>query len=92
MKDNFIVTDFQKLNDEYIVFNYDKLRGRIKEIFKTQSSFAVAMLMEESTLSNKLNNKVEFSSKEIIRACLLLSINLNEINPYFFNYEVQKTE
>ena len=84
--------DFAKVKDEDIVFDFSKLRGRIKEIYGTQTAFAVAMLMNEATLSNKLNNNVEFSPKEIIRACLLLSIELKDVNIYFFTLKVQKYE
>lgn len=80
------------MQDEDIVFDFSKLRGRIKEVYSTQSAFATAMLMNEATLSNKLNNNVEFSPKEIVRACLLLSIDMKEIDNYFFTLKVQKTE
>lgn len=84
--------DFSKIEDEDIEFDFSKLRGRIKEIYRTQTAFALAMLMNEATLSNKLNNNVEFSPKEIIRACLLLSIDFEEINIYFFTLKVQEVE
>ena len=84
--------DFSKIDDKDIVFDFSKLRGKIKEIYETQSAFAVAMLMNEATLSNKLNNNVEFSPKEIVRACLLLSIDLNKVDKYFFTLKVQKNE
>lgn len=81
------------MNDEDVVFDFSKLRGRIKEIYGTQTAFAVAMLMNEATLSNKLNNNVEFTLKEIYRACLLLCIDLEkELKAYFFTAKVQKTE
>lgn len=80
------------MENEDIIFDFSKLRGRIKEVYGTQTSFATAMLMNEATLSNKLNNNVEFSPKEIIRACMLLCINLEDIKPYFFTLKVQKTE
>ncbi len=77
---------------EVIEFDFNKLRGRIKEIYGTQTAFATAMLINEATLSNKLNNNVEFSSKEIIRACLLLCINFEDIKSYFFNLKVRENE
>ena len=89
---NSVKMDFSKIKDEDIEFDFSKLRGRIKEIYGTQTAFAIAMLMNEATLSNKLNNNVEFSPKEIIRACLLLSIKLEEVNIYFFTLKVQETE
>lgn len=82
----------QSLKDKEIIFDFSKLRGRIKEVYGTQMSFAIAMLMNEATLSNKLNNNVEFSPKEMYRACILLSIDLKEIKSYFFTLKVQKTE
>lgn len=80
------------INNEDIVFDFSKLKGRIKEIYGTQSSFAIAMLMNEATLSNKLNNNVEFSPKEIVRALLLLSIDFSKVKDYFFTLKVQKNE
>lgn len=80
------------MKDDEIVFDFNKLRGRIKEVYGTQTAFATAMLMNEATLSNKLNNNVEFSPKEIVRACLLLCIDLTEVKPYFFTLKVQETE
>lgn len=80
------------MQDKDIIFDFSKLRGRIKEIYGTQASFAVAMLMNDATLSNKLNNNVEFSPKEIVRACLLLCIDLKDVDMYFFTLKVQKTE
>lgn len=81
-----------KIRDEDIIFDFNKLKGRIKEIYGTQSAFAIAMLVDEATLSKKLNNRVEFSPKEIVRACLLLCIDLTEVDTYFFTLSVQKTE
>lgn len=81
------------MQEEEIIFDFSKLRGRIKEIYGTQTAFATAMLMNEATLSNKLNNNVEFSPKEIYRACVLLCIDLKkELTLYFFTPKVQKTE
>ncbi len=80
------------MEDKDIIFDFSKLRGRIKEIYGTQSAFAIAMLMNDATLSNKLNNNVEFSPKEIVRACLLLCIDLEKVDEYFFILKVQKTE
>lgn len=75
-----------------MAFDYSKLRGRIREIFKTQSSFAKEMGMSTTSLSTKLNNNVEFSQKEIDRAVKLLKISQEEIPAYFFTLEVQEPE
>lgn len=92
MINNNININFNKVKDKEIIFDFSKLRGRIKEVYGTQTAFAIAMLMNEATLSNKLNNNVEFSPKEIVRACLLLSIKFEEIDIYFFTFKVQKNE
>lgn len=92
MMNNNININFNEIKDKEIIFDFSKLRGRIKEVYGTQTAFAIAMLMNEATLSNKLNNNVEFSPKEIVRACLLLSIKLEEIDIYFFTFKVQKNE
>ena len=67
-----------------LIFDYSKVRGKIKEIFGTQAAFADVMKMSSVSLSEKLNNKVQFSQKEIDRACDLLQISKDEIPTYFF--------
>lgn len=38
-------------------YNYDKLKGRIKEIFDTQENFANAINISSASVNYKLNNK-----------------------------------
>lgn len=59
-------------------YNFDKLKGKIKEIFDTQNEFAIAMEMAPNTLSAKLNNLSEFTSNEISKAIKLLNIKSKE--------------
>lgn len=75
-----------------MAFDYSKLRGKIREIFKTQSAFAEAMGISSTSLSAKLNNKIEFSQKEIDKAVELLKIAKEDIPAYFFTLEVQEIE
>lgn len=79
------------MNDLDIKFDFSKLKGKIKEVFDTQVIFAKRMDMNESTLSNKLNNNAEFSTSEIVTACKLLGISLDRVDEYFFTVQVQKT-
>ena len=72
-----------------MAFNYNKLRGRIIEIFGTQKRFAKEMKVSERTLSLKLNNKIFFSQDEITIISELLKIESSEIQVYFFEKEVQ---
>lgn len=71
--------------------SYAKLRGKIREVFGTQEAFADAMEMSTVTLSQRLNNKVEWKTNEIAKACELLGIPLEEVAAYFFTIKVKKT-
>lgn len=73
-------------------FEYNKLRGRIREKFTTQEEFAAALGMSSVTLSSKLNGHTFFTQPQIKKACELLAINSNEVSDYFFVKMVQKTE
>lgn len=64
--------------------SYAKLKGKIKEIFGTQSAFALAMGMDNATLSGKLNNKTSWKDEEIEKACGLLNIPIEQVHEYFF--------
>lgn len=73
-----------------IKYNFDKLKGRIKEFYNTQNDFAKNMEMAPNTLSSKLNNQSYFSSEEISKAVELLNIN-NPIEAWniFFTEQVE---
>ena len=71
------------MDKEVTTFNFDRLTGRIIEKFKTRDNFATKIPMSIPTLINKLNGKVDFKSREIIRFCKLLNIEIDQI-PYFF--------
>ena len=64
--------------------SYSKLKGRIVEKFGTQAAFAAAMGWREALLSAKLNGKSQWSFSEVMKACELLEIPLNEAHLYFF--------
>lgn len=72
-------------------YNFDKLKGKIKEVYNTQNDFAKSMEMAPNTLSSKLNNQSYFSSEEISRAVELLKINNSaEAWSIFFTKQVEK--
>ena len=50
-------------------WKYDKLRGRIKEICGTQDAFAEKLGIGRVSLSQRLNNQLEFSQDEIFKSC-----------------------
>lgn len=67
-----------------LVFNYDRLVGRIIEKFKTRENFANLAKMSIPTLINKLSGRVDFKSKEIFIFCELLEIPLEQISYFFY--------
>ena len=60
------------------------LRGLIKAKFGTQGAFAVAMDMDESSLSKKLCGRSEWSRAEMEQACILLGKTMDDVPPLFF--------
>jgi hypothetical protein len=71
-----------------MAFDYSKLRGKIREVFKRQDLFAKAMRLSHTSVSLKLNNQREWTQKEISRAAELLGIRDDEITAYFFTLKV----
>lgn len=63
---------------------YNKLKGRIVEKFGTISNFAENLSFSRITLTNKLNGKFQFTSKEIEEMTEKLEISQEEIGKYFF--------
>lgn len=70
-------------------YNYDKLKGRVKEIFDTQENFANAINISTTSLNYKLNNKKKWTQNEIYNSILVLQIPNNEIINYFFTKKVE---
>lgn len=74
-----------------MAFNYKKLKGRIVEKYGNQSKFAEKFGISEQTMSLKLNNKVRFTSDDIVKATEMLDIVPEEVGTYFFTLEVSKS-
>lgn len=75
-----------------IEFDYSKLKGKIKEEMGTQTSLARKLEIDETTMSNKLNNNTYFTQVEIAKICTILHINFLNIPKYFFNQKVRENE
>ena len=71
-----------------VLMDYAVLVGKIKNKYKTHDKFAKAMCMSKSGLSAKLNNRRDFTSDEIRRACELLNISDADIPAIFFTRKV----
>lgn len=65
-------------------FTYNKLRGRIVEVFGSQADFAKAINTTEQTVTAKLAGRSGFSQEDIIKWCEALHIDQNDIGLYFF--------
>jgi hypothetical protein len=72
-----------------VIFNYAKLKGKIKEKYDRQDLFADELGISSVSLSAKLNNKVQFTQQEISKSCDLLDIAADEVHPYFFTQSVK---
>ena len=55
-------------------YDYRKLRGRIKEKFGTQAEFSKNIGLSEVSVSNKLNNVVDWGQDEMENAIHALEI------------------
>ncbi len=58
------------------------------EKYNSQTAFTKAFGVSENTLSLKLNNKIRFTTDDIIKISKMLEIPKNEIGQYFFTPEV----
>ena len=68
-----------------VQYDFSLLRGRIAQMFRSQSAFAREMGTPVPTLSRKLNNTSEFTGSEIDRAMQLLDIPGTDVRLYFFS-------
>ncbi|MGX8677706.1 MAG: DUF739 family protein [Sphaerochaetaceae bacterium] len=77
-----------KSNKEKWTMDYSKLRGKIREVYKTERAFADAMSLNNATLSQKLNGKRQWDVTEAVSACQLLGIAMTDFETYFFTQKV----
>lgn len=68
--------------------SYNKLRGKIREVFGTQEAFAEAIGISKASLSLRLNGKVKWTADEIEKAKDALGFDAKEIGDYFFTRKV----
>ena len=70
------------------MFEYKKLKGKIKEVYDTQAAVGEAMVMSRSALSQRLNGETQWTPVEIVKACGLLEIPIADAHLYFFALKV----
>jgi len=71
-----------------MVFDYSKLKGRMKEKGFTQEDVAKHVNKGKSTISLKLNNQSTFMQDEMAIIINLLDIPKEQIKEYFFTEKV----
>ena len=72
------------------MYDYSKLKGRIKEILGDQGKYAEILHMSNASISAKLNSKVPFSITEMDITIKALQIPKEQIYEYFFTKKVEK--
>ena len=65
-------------------FVYNKLRGRIVEMYGTQERFAEAIGLSNVSVSKKMTGQTQFSQNDIALWCEKLEIPLSDAGLYFF--------
>lgn len=65
-------------------YAYNKLKGRITEVFGTQAAFAKAVGLSKNSVSKKLAGKTEFSQSDVERWAKILRIERCEYGEFFY--------
>lgn len=65
-------------------FTYNKLRGRIVEMFGTQERFSEVIGLSNVSVSRKMTGRTQFSQSDIVLWCEKLEIPIKEVGLYFF--------
>lgn len=73
-----------------MVFKYNKLRGRIVEVYGSQSKFSEIIGQSEQNITAKLAGRSSFTQDNIVTWCKALNIDQADIGNYFFTLEVSK--
>lgn len=74
------------------VFDFSELLGRIIAKYGSRAAFAKAMGMKETVLSGRLSCKTYFSPEEVLQACELLGIPLDDIPHFFYTLKFHFSE
>lgn len=70
------------------MLDFRKLRGRIIEKYDTLENFAKSYGISTVCLSKKMNNRSQFTRKDILEMSEMLDISKEEIGDYFFTKRV----
>jgi hypothetical protein len=67
-----------------VPYKYNKLRGKIIEMYGSLEKFAEMLDISRVSVSKKMTGKVGFSQKDIKEWSQLLNIDCKEYGEYFF--------
>lgn len=70
-------------------YDYSKLCGKIREVFKTQDKFTEALQIGRTVLYSRLNGSTEWTQLEIERSMKLLGEPMTSVGSYFFTRKVR---
>lgn len=73
-------------------YDYSILKGKIIEKLGSRRQLAEELAINETTLSNKLNNKNDFTRNEMRTICKILDEPLERIIDFFFTIQVREHE
>ena len=69
---------------------FNKIRGKIVEVYGSQKAFADAVGTSEQTITAKLAGRSQFSMDDIIQWSNALGISAEEVGIYFFAEALRK--
>ena len=67
------------------MFDYQRLKMKIKSVYKTQSRMAEAIGISRPTLNLKLSGKAEWRQYEMFKVLRLLGEPIDRIAMYFYD-------
>ena len=67
-----------------MVYSYNKLKGRIVELYGMQGNLAKKIGISKNSMSKKLTGKTEFSQSDIEQWAELLNIERKDYGEFFF--------
>ncbi len=65
-------------------YSYNKLKGKIVELYGTQGNLAKKIGISKNSMSKKLTGKAEFSQSDIEKWAGLLNIERKDYGEFFF--------
>lgn len=74
------------------MYNYSKLKGKIRELDITLNQFAQIIGITEQTLNLRLQDKRPFKQDEIMKAMEYFNEPVENIHIYFFTRKVAKNK